>query len=94
MAATDDGLEQVYFVGGSDNPYNYDGVGYDGVLSNPSADIRIYDLNQQQWRIIESTIPATMDHRGLLKTAAGFYILGGMQANQVVTNGVIGFEYQ
>jgi hypothetical protein len=30
MAAADDGAGHVFFAGGSVNPYNFNGIGYDG----------------------------------------------------------------
>ena len=35
---------QVIFAGGSDNPYNFDGIGYDGTPSAPSSAIFGYDF--------------------------------------------------
>ncbi len=89
MAASRHNKGQVYFAGGSDNPYNYDGIGYDGTPSKPSSTIRIYDFQRNQWRSSEAAIPKTMDHRGLLSTPAGVFILGGMAENQTVVNKII-----
>ncbi len=84
MAASSDEIKQIYFVAGSDNPYNYDGIGYNKVPSEPSDNIRVYDLQQQKWTITEQKIPASMDHRSMLNTADGFIIMGGMGENQSV----------
>lgn len=79
----------VMFVGGSDNPYNYNGVGYDGTPSQPSADVWFYDIKQQKWLYGQHAVN-TMDHRGLLISKGGekAYILGGMGEQQKVLNSV------
>ncbi len=75
--------QQVVFIGGSDNPYNYNGIGYNGQPSQPSAEIWRYDLLKQKWHIQQST-KATMDHRGLLHIEGKLLTLGGMADNQQV----------
>jgi N-acetylneuraminic acid mutarotase len=89
MAAGADDRSKIYFVGGSDNPYNYDGIGYNGMSSKPSSDIRVFDTVTGKWQKIDSLIPETMDHRALLNTTKGFYILGGMSNNQKINNNII-----
>lgn len=86
MAATGIQGEQtgMVFIGGSDNPYNYDGIGYNGTPSEPSNSIWFYDLNQQHWRFATSH-QATMDHRSALTQEGKVLIIGGMQANQQVS---------
>lgn len=84
MAAAGDDLSQIYFMAGSDNPYNYDGIGYNTLPALPSNQIRKYDIETDKWSIVEGVIPASMDHRGLLKTPHGFTILGGMADKQTV----------
>ena len=93
MAAAGDGVSKFYFVAGSDNPYNYNGIGYNNEPAQPSSDIRVYDLQKQQWSIVSNQIPASMDHRGMLKTSNGFVIMGGMLSQQVVTDDIISFKY-
>ncbi len=88
MAAT--GIEdkqQIVFVGGSENPYNYNGIGYNGKPSQPSNEVWFYDFPQQIWQI-KSSETATMDHRGLLLIKDQLLTLGGMTANQKVLNTV------
>jgi N-acetylneuraminic acid mutarotase len=86
MAAAADDLSQIYFIGGSDNPYNYDGVGYNQLPAQPSSQIRVYDLNTQQWTEGVADLPASMDHRALLNTPHALVILGGMAENQTVVD--------
>ena len=92
MAATgSDNVNQIVFAGGSDNPYNYDGIGYDGTPSKASAKVFAFDLKNDLWKFYQD-IPATMDHRALLSNGEDFYIIGGMQGNQEVSDKVIKFK--
>jgi len=79
---------EIIFVGGSDNPYNYNGIGYNGKPSEPDSSIWIYNVDKQQWSFKRSKV-ATMDHRGLLIVKGKWITLGGMLKNQQVTNQVI-----
>lgn len=92
MAAASGDESQFIFVGGSDNPYNFNGIGYNGQPSSPSDAVRIYDSSSQKWQIIKNKIPATMDHRGLLKDGDRFIIMGGMKANQTLSPQVMTFK--
>lgn len=75
---------QIMFAGGSDNPYNYNGIGYDKQPSQPSEAVFSYDLKQSKW-LIHSPLPrASMDHRGMLVGHNRLYIAGGMGDNQQV----------
>jgi N-acetylneuraminic acid mutarotase len=92
MAATGSvKTSQVVFAGGSDNPYNYDGIGYDGVPSIASSKVFSFDLKNNVWKFYQD-IPANMDHRALLRNGEDFYIVGGMQSNQEVSDKVIKFK--
>ena len=87
MASVGDPEKQrVVFVAGSTNPYNYNGVGYNGIPSEPSKEAFTYDLKNNQWQELLDVQSATMDHRGLIKTEDDFYILGGMLKGQKVTS--------
>lgn len=85
MAAVGEG-SRVLFAGGSENPYNYNGVGYDGKPSAPSARLFAYDLGAERWVSYPDKALASMDHRGLIAAEGKLYILGGMTAGQQVTN--------
>jgi len=88
MAATGSAARgEVVFVGGSDNPYNYDGVGYDGKPSEPSARMFAWNLETETWRELGRLPEPTMDHRGLLALDDGFVVVGGMRAGQAVSPG-------
>jgi len=79
--------QQIVFIGGSENPYNYNGIGYNGEPSQPSNEVWYYDLSQQQWQI-EKSKTSTMDHRGLLLLNNKLLSLGGMAKGQKVSNAI------
>lgn len=67
----------IYFAGGGDNPYNYNGVGYDGAPAKPSSKLIAFDASAMKWSTI-GEIPPSMDHRGLVAGDDGLYVIGGM----------------
>jgi N-acetylneuraminic acid mutarotase len=75
--------KEIIFIGGSNNPYNYNGIGYNGEASAPSNEIWRYNIATAKWKITYSNI-ATMDHRGLLELNGKLLTLGGMGENQQV----------
>jgi hypothetical protein len=77
---------QIVFAGGTDNPYNYSGVGYDVVPSVPSADVFAFDTRRGRWESGPPMGVASMDHRGMAIVADSAWIVGGMRANQAVTS--------
>lgn len=81
-------LNSVLFLGGSENPYNFDGMGYDGNPSEPARHGLLFDLETSQWRVIKQDNVASMDHRGLVPFAGGWVIVGGMLAEQKVADTV------
>ena len=62
----------ILFVGGTDNPYNFDGVGYDGRPSSPIGDALLFDLDSLSWRTLTSNAPPSMDHRALAPIGPGW----------------------
>lgn len=82
----------VLFLGGSENPYNYNGVGYDGQPSEPAGGALLFDIDTQSWRELGFEGEATMDHRGLVPFAGHWLTVGGMASGQRVTDRV--FSYQ
>lgn len=81
--------QKVYFSGGTDNPYNYSGVGYNGQPAEPSSVTFAFNLRTGKWEILNLNTPdPTMDHRGLLVIQEGLVIPGGMQKGQQVTSKV------
>ncbi|HSM31944.1 MAG TPA: kelch repeat-containing protein [Woeseiaceae bacterium] len=82
----------VLFVGGSENPYNYNGMGYDGQPSEPAAGALLFDIDTQTWQVLEFEGEPTMDHRGLVPFAGQWLTVGGMAADQQVTRRVAAYE--
>jgi hypothetical protein len=85
---------RIYFTGGTDNPYNYDGIGYNGRPAEPSPVTFAFNAYTEEWETIDEdnsdpTAPPTMDHRGLLITRAGLVTVGGMEKGQQVTARVV-----
>jgi hypothetical protein len=82
--------EKIYFAGGTDNPYDYTGVGYDGKAAEPSPVTFDFNLRTKKWEVIDDSTPdPTMDHRGLLVTHEGLVLIGGMEKGQKVTARVV-----
>jgi N-acetylneuraminic acid mutarotase len=79
---------RIVFVGGSDNAYNYDGIGYDGRPSAPARAAFSYDLVTGSWSRLSAPSIPTMDHRGLVRAGGYVVLLGGMEDGQRVTDGV------
>lgn len=78
--------DRIYFSGGTDNPYNYDGVGYNGLPAEPSRVTFAFNTRTRAWETVSDNTPdSTMDHRGLLVTHRGLVIVGGMDKDQNVT---------
>ena len=92
MAATGlaDG-QKIVFAGGSDNPYNYNGIGYDGQPSEPDPMLWIFDLNKFTWSVTPSD-SNTMDHRGLLAYKGQLWVIGGMGPKQTVLSQVTSIQ--
>lgn len=83
---------RVFFVGGSANPYNYNGIGYNGVPSEPLDAVVSFDFESGQWFCHGRLDVATMDHRNLPSDGERLYLAGGMRSGQVVTDEVLGFS--
>jgi len=81
--------QMIYFSGGSDNPHDYNGIGFDGKPSEPSPVTFAYNLRAGKWETLNDNTPdPTMDHRGLLVTPEGLVIIGGMEKGQQVTGNI------
>lgn len=83
-----DGLVGVMFAGGTANPYNYNGVGYDGKPSEPEDSSWIYDIRRDVWVEGPSLGRGSMDHRGLAVLSGSWWIIGGLGPGQAVSAGV------
>jgi hypothetical protein len=78
-----DSYQKIVFIGGSDNPYNFNGIGYNGQASSPDNGVWIYDIKTHGWQV-KTMSNATMDHRGLLLVDDQLLTIGGMGKNQQV----------
>lgn len=82
----------VVFAGGTSNPYNYNGIGYDERPSQPSRFVFAWNTKTNEWETWPEMPVPTMDHRGLVPTGEGLAIIGGMEAGQKVTSRVAVLE--
>jgi len=91
---SDEELGQVIFAGGSDNPYNYDGIGYNGSAAPAMSQVFAFDARAGVWKTYKDKPLATMDHRGLLKAEGRYWTLGGMVTDQEVTTAISTFKLE
>ncbi len=82
---------EIVFAGGTDNPYNYDGIGYDGNTSEPAPQVFSWLVAERRWKMYGSLDTPSMDHRGLLTVGDQFVIVAGMRAGQEVSGEVVTF---
>ncbi len=75
----------VILLGGSDNPYNYDGVGYNGEPSRPLVGVYRYDVHNDRWEALGSLPRGVMDLRGIVLAGDRLIVIGGMLGGQRVT---------
>jgi hypothetical protein len=88
-SAADKKGSKIYFSGGTDNPYNYNGIGYNGQPAEPSPVTFAFDTRSQNWQTIrDATSDPIMDQRRVLITPRGLVLVGGMEKGQQVTNKV------
>lgn len=79
----------IYFSGGTGNPHDYNGIGYNGQPAEPSPVTFAFNYYAGEWETVDETMPEpTMDHRGLLVTRRGLVMVGGMEQGQQVTSKV------
>lgn len=76
------------FVGGTDNPYNYTGIGYDGEPAQPLRQILAYAPAIDVWDELSPLPIGTMDHRNAPVAGGMIFVVGGMLAGQVVSDRV------
>ncbi|WP_423929140.1 Kelch repeat-containing protein [Candidatus Palauibacter sp.] len=79
---------RLVFSGGSDNPYNYNGIGYDGRPAEPWSGAFAFDPATGAWSELSAPDTPTMDHRGIVIADGRAFIVGGMTAGQRVTDRV------
>ena len=89
MAATGVASQgKIIFANGSDNPYNYNGIGYNGTPSSPSNEMFAWDILSATWQTLAPFSMATMDHRAMIEIDGQLYIVGGMLVDQQVSDQV------
>lgn len=82
------GKERMVFIGGSTNPYNYNGIGYNGAASVADSNVWVFAPDEQRWLNAEPTT-AVMDLRGLVEVDGAIYSVGGMTNPQQVSTKLI-----
>src|SRR6266568_4670019 len=84
-AGASDREQRIYFAGGSDAIYDFDGIGLDKKPAEPSSLVFAFDLKSSKWETIQENAPnPTMDHRGLAVASEGLIVVGGMAEGQKV----------
>jgi N-acetylneuraminic acid mutarotase len=76
------------FIGGTDNPYNYSGIGYDGMPARPLHQILAYAPAIDVWDELTPLPVGTMDHRNAPVAGGRIFVVGGMLDGQVVSDQV------
>ncbi len=84
----DEVRNRVLIVGGTDNPYNFDGIGYNGIPSNPVGQVLSWNVGNSTWTVVGSR-DVNMDLRGLLTIGRTYVTIGGMEAGQIVSSEAI-----
>jgi N-acetylneuraminic acid mutarotase len=81
---------RVMFSGGTTNPHNLKGLGYDGKPAEISPVTFAFEVHGNRWETItEDTFDVRTDGRGILSTPLGPLILGGMLKNQAISARVL-----
>ncbi len=91
-ATVDRNDRRLILAGGSNNPYNYNGIGYNGAPSQPAQEIMSYDFDSGRWRVLGLLETGVMDLRGLVKVTDDYFLVGGMTRDQQVSDGIFRFR--
>lgn len=83
------GNHSVAIVGGTANPYNYNGIGYDGKPSEPAPGGVLLDVRTRRWQVLPPGEAPTMDHRGLVVEGRTGWVIGGIGQGQRVSASVV-----
>lgn len=92
MASVGDSMHRVVFAGGSVNPYNFNGIGYNTLPSEAENSVFSFSFETREWKQHGVLPRGTMDHRGLPYSKGWYYLIGGMQGQQTVVNDVYRFR--
>lgn len=80
--------DRILVAGGTDNPYNFDGIGYDGNPSEPLGQVFSYHVPTGTMVFHADKPVPTMDHRGFPPADGRLFVVGGMEGGQIVTDRV------
>ncbi|MGA1987103.1 MAG: kelch repeat-containing protein [Candidatus Sulfotelmatobacter sp.] len=81
---------RILFSGGATGPHNFKGLDYDGKLAEISPMTFDFELHGARWETIsEDTLDARADSGGILNTALGPMILGGILKNGAISARVL-----
>jgi len=92
MAVTGNASGDIVFTGGSVNPYNFNGIGYNGEPAETEGSVFSYDLETGVWETRGHLPKGTMDHRGLPFSDGWYYLIGGMHTGQRSVSDVVRFR--
>lgn len=90
-AASQGGFDgSMLLVGGSDNPYNFDGNGFNGRPAFPLDQILRHDPIIGDWSVLSEAgeHTPTMDHRALVRIGRNWATVGGMTGPEVAIDRV------
>ncbi|MEM6290861.1 MAG: hypothetical protein AAGA54_06330 [Myxococcota bacterium] len=74
----------IVFAGGTGRPYNYDGVGYDGIPATAQREAFAYEVSTGAWIELPPLPRGSMDARGLIEVDGALWLVGGMHDGGVV----------
>ncbi len=80
---------QAVFMAGSNNPYNYSGIGYNGSPSEPHNLQYTFDFKTMLWLAPVPLDVPSMDHRGLICHQDQLLRVGGMLKQQQVSDQIL-----
>lgn len=86
---------RMLVLGGTDNPYNFNGTGYNGQPSFPLDQALLFDPVSLAWEplTMEGQVLATMDHRGLVSLGDDLWAtIGGMVGPGPITDQVVLYQ--
>jgi hypothetical protein len=81
--------DKIYFIGGSTRTYNYDGIAYNGSGIAPINSKSLWYHLPTKTYGIDSTLSVNKDYRNMVSTGAAYYLMGGIDSNNMVSNACI-----
>ncbi len=78
----------VWFYAGTDNPYNYNGLGYDGAPAGARSRGFEWRAAAGEWAELPPLPVPSMDHRGLVRVGTRLMLVGGLDRARRVTSRV------